>query len=161
MNQGPRCVRLMEKKTLTSTAQLLYALCWKKPRPSYLLVRRNIETVLRPDFSPRWSVTFIPLLCCLLEHLRYYRWFRVAIFAEKSRLWWVYCYIYFFVQRRLDRLDARHWACLNASLKYVVVWRHRRHEMFSGGFRRDRYRKSERGTRQFGFTDFTEIEFAD
>ncbi len=33
--------------------------------------------------------------------------------------------------------------------------------MFSGGFHRDRYRKSERGTRQFGFTDFTGIEYAD
>jgi hypothetical protein len=33
--------------------------------------------------------------------------------------------------------------------------------MFSGGFHRDRYRKSERRTRQFGFTDFTGIEFAD
>ncbi len=33
--------------------------------------------------------------------------------------------------------------------------------VFSGEFHRDRYRKSERGMRQFGFTDFTEIEFAD
>jgi hypothetical protein len=33
--------------------------------------------------------------------------------------------------------------------------------MFSGGFHRDRYRKSERRTRQFGFTDFTGIDFAD
>jgi hypothetical protein len=38
------------KKTLTSTARLLYALCWKKPRPSHVLVRRNIGTISRPNF---------------------------------------------------------------------------------------------------------------
>jgi hypothetical protein len=42
-----------------------------------------------------------------------------------------------------------------------VVYRYHWHGVFSGGFHRDRYRKSERRTRQFGFTDFAGIEFAD
>jgi hypothetical protein len=33
--------------------------------------------------------------------------------------------------------------------------------MYCGGFHRDRYRKSERRTRQSGFTDFAGFEFVD
>ncbi len=42
-----------------------------------------------------------------------------------------------------------------------VVYRHHWRGVFSGGFHRDRYRKSERRTHQSGFTDFAGIEFAD
>ncbi len=44
---------VIHKKTLTSTAQLLHALCWKKPRPPRYWLGENIETVSRPNFSPR------------------------------------------------------------------------------------------------------------
>ncbi len=93
---------------------------------------------------------------------RYYRWVRVAIFAEKSRLWWVYCSYEYFRAKTT-------WRIVYAALS--LTWRVFEVRgcfkdivdvmVFSGGFHRDRYRKSERGTRQFDFTDFTEIEFAD
>ncbi len=41
------------KKTLTFTAQLLHALCWKKSYHSHLLDRRKFRTVSRSYFSAR------------------------------------------------------------------------------------------------------------
>ena len=42
-----------------------------------------------------------------------------------------------------------------------VVYRNRWHSIHCGGFHRDGNRKSERRSRQFGFTDFVGLKFAD
>ncbi len=60
---------IFDKKTLTFTAQLQHALCWKKNLPpSHLLNRQKSEPFRIPIFRPANPISFILLLCVIQSY---------------------------------------------------------------------------------------------
>jgi hypothetical protein len=105
---------LLHEKTLTSTAWLRHALCWKNSRPSHLLVRRKSGPFRVPIFRPA-----NPLLL-----FRYYikifsGYFRFASLSlRRSRGcggYFAYMYMYFFSAKTTCRI-----ACAALSLCLII-----------------------------------------